>query len=136
VGTHAVAIGHFSTLDCMRPSIQLFKTTTCLYLAYLCYDSAPGGASLLPDKTHRVKLPENPTYITLSGQNDLLINGSASTLRPGVVGRSDEVRDAEKPVKCNTGPITAGDVRMLPGSWLEPEGFRRRKEVSVDVQAR
>jgi HEAT repeat protein len=27
-------------------------------------------------------------------------------------------------------------VRMLPGSWPEPEVFRRRKEVSVDVQAR
>jgi len=27
---------------------------------------------------HRAKLPENPANIALSGQNDLLINGSAS----------------------------------------------------------
>jgi hypothetical protein len=29
----------------------------------ICYDSASGGESLLADKTHRAKLPENPMKI-------------------------------------------------------------------------
>ena len=51
--------------------VSLLRTTTCLCLAYLCYDSAPGGESRLPDKTPRVKLPEKSANIILSGQHGL-----------------------------------------------------------------
>jgi hypothetical protein len=42
---------------------------------------------------HRAKLSENPTDIKLSGQNDLLINGSASQQKRG--GRKDKTQKIE-----------------------------------------
>jgi hypothetical protein len=56
------------TYDSGRPIVSYCKSTTCLCLAYLCYDSAPSGASLLPDKRQRATRPENPMNSTLSGQ--------------------------------------------------------------------
>jgi ABC transporter substrate binding protein len=51
---------------------RVTKTTTCLCLAYLCYDNTLGGESLLPANTHRAKLSENSTNITLVGQKWLV----------------------------------------------------------------
>jgi hypothetical protein len=47
-----------------------FKSTPCLWLADLCYDSAP-GETLLPAKRHRATRPANPIQSLLSGQKGL-----------------------------------------------------------------
>src|SRR6266704_530985 len=75
--TPTTARGQFSNMRlfaafCLSKSC---RAATCLCLAYLCYDSAPGGESLLLDKRHRAKLPEYLTLSLLLGQSVLSING-------------------------------------------------------------
>ena len=47
-------------------------------LASLCYDGAPCGETLLPDIRIEHNCPKNATYITLSGEHGLIINGAVS----------------------------------------------------------
>jgi hypothetical protein len=62
----------------VRPIGQSCRTTTCLCLASLWYDSAPGRESRSPDPRYRVQGPANSTHSTLSGHNGLIVNGLAS----------------------------------------------------------
>jgi hypothetical protein len=45
------------------------------------------GASRLVEKRQRAQLPENPTNITFSGQNGLIINGWAVPVERGGINR-------------------------------------------------
>jgi hypothetical protein len=51
-------------LDRMVPYVSSCKPPTCRCLAELCYDSAPGGACLLPKNTHWATRPEHSTHGT------------------------------------------------------------------------
>jgi hypothetical protein len=62
----------------VRPIGQSCRTTTCLCLASLWYDSAPGRESRSPDPRYRVQGPANSTHSTLSGHNGLIVHGVAS----------------------------------------------------------
>ena len=46
-------------------------------LRHLCYDSVPRAEPLLPEHTHRSKLPANSTHSILSWQESLFVNAAA-----------------------------------------------------------
>ena len=73
--------GAFSYMRQLAAFGLVIRDDDRLCLAYLCYDSAPSGESLLPANTHRAKLPENPSDITVSGQNGLIIHGWATVTK-------------------------------------------------------
>lgn len=70
--------GVFSCMRLFAATGVLLKKNLHLCLTSLCYDSAPGGASLWPEKTPRAQRPVHPTKITLSGPNGLWLTGSAA----------------------------------------------------------
>ena len=61
------------------PIVSSLRKNLRLCLPYLCYDSAPGGAFLVPEHTPRAKRPANPLPILWSRQHGLCIKGQAET---------------------------------------------------------
>jgi hypothetical protein len=52
--------------------IKAFGWLTCCRIRHI---RSPSWHPAILDNGHRAKLPENPSNITLSGQNDQIING-------------------------------------------------------------
>ena len=48
------------------------------HMAELCYDSAPGGASLFPEHMHRAQRPEHPTTFRVLGHKGLCLHAEAA----------------------------------------------------------